>query len=134
MKPSLPRSLSVFVALAAALPALVLNQGCAAILVGTAAVGTYAYVRGDLDAPLDASLENSLAASNKAIEQLKFAKVSEKSDALQAIIITRNAADKKIELRLEKTTDKTSKVKIRVGTFGDEHLSISILEKIKANL
>ena len=101
---------------------------------GAGAGATVAYVRGDLDTTLSANLERSARAVNKAIEDLKFAKVSESKDALQSIIIARNGADKKIELHLDRLADDATKLKIRVGTFGDDVLQVTILEKIKANL
>ncbi len=118
----------------AALAVLGTTSGCVAIVAGAGAGAAVAYVRGDLDASLDASVEKALGAVNKAVTQLQFAKVSEKKDALQAIVVARNAADKRIEIRVDKVTEASSKVKIRVGTFGDEALSVTILEKIKANL
>ena len=118
----------------AALATLASTSGCMAVAAGAGAGATVAYVRGDLDSTLNAGLDKSVRAVNKAIEQLQFAKVSEKKDALEAIIIARNAADKKIELHLNKLGDDATKLKIRVGTFGDDTLQVAILEKIKGNL
>ena len=118
----------------ALLAALVATSGCLAVAAGAGAGATVAYVRGDLDTTLSANLDHSVRAVNKAIEELKFAKVSEAKDALQAVIIARNAADKKIELHLDKLADDATKLKIRVGTFGDDVLQVTILEKIKSNL
>ena len=113
---------------------LTLNSGCLAVAAGAGAGATVAYMRGDLDTTLNASYEKSVRAANEAIKQLQFAKVSENKDALQATIIARTGADKKIELRVDKLADDATKLKIRVGTFGDDALTQSILEKIKANL
>ncbi|MBI5769845.1 MAG: DUF3568 family protein [Verrucomicrobia bacterium] len=113
---------------------LLCSSGCVAVVAGAGAGAAVAYVRGDLDAMLDAGLDKSLRAANRAIEQLKFAKISQKEDALIAILVARNAADKKIEIRFEKQSETVTKVKIRVGTFGDEVLSVAILDKVKANL
>ena len=118
----------------AALATLAGTSGCLAVAAGAGAGATVAYVRGDLDATLNANLDRSSSAVNKAIEQLQFAKISENKDALQAIIIARNASDKKIELHLSKLADDATKLKIRVGTFGDDFLQTTILEKVKANL
>lgn len=104
---------------------------------GCATAGTssaVAYVRGDLDATLGAPLESALRAVNRAVVQLEFTKVSERKDALQAIIISRTAADKKVEIRLERADDGTTKLKIRVGAFGDEALAVATYTKISANL
>jgi hypothetical protein len=119
-----------FLTLAAALA----SSGCVAVVAGAGAGAAVAYVRGDLDATLDTGFEKALRAANQAITQLKFAKISEKEDAMLAILVARNAADKKIEIRLEKQSAALTKIKIRVGTFGDEALSMSILDKVRANL
>jgi hypothetical protein len=134
MKPKIASRLIVFLAATAALATLAGTSGCLAVAAGAGAGATVAYVRGDLDATLSANLDKSARAVNKAIEQLQFAKVSEAKDALQVIVIARNAADKKIELHLDKLADDATKLKIRVGTFGDDALQTAILEKVKANL
>jgi len=130
MNQSLPSRLAAIVTLAAAL----MGSGCAAVVAGAGAGAAVAYVRGDLEATLDTGLGQSLRATNQAIGQLKFAKISEKEDALLAIVIARNAADKKIEIRLEKQSAALTKIKIRVGMFGDEALSMAVLDKVRANL
>jgi hypothetical protein len=48
--------------------------------------------------------------------------------------VARNAADKKIKIEVERTGERLTKVTIRIGVFGDESLSMAILDKIKANL
>ncbi len=104
---------------------------------GCATKGTssaIAYVRGDLDATLSVPLESALRATNRAVTQLEFSKVSERKDFLLAIVVARNAADKKIEIRLERDADSTTKMKIRVGAFGDEALALATYTKISANL
>jgi hypothetical protein len=113
---------------------LTLTSGCLAVAAGAGAGATVAYVRGDLDTTLSANLDRADEAVNRALLQLQFAKINEVKDALQAIIIARNAADKKIELHLERLADDATKLKIRVGMFGDDSFQATILEKVKANL
>ena len=122
-----------FVALVAFALAAVFQSGCVVAAVGAGA-GAVAYIRGELEATLDSSLNVAVKATNRAIGQLEFAKVSEKKDALSANLIARTAQDKKIEIDLIKVGDQVTKVKIRVGVFGDEAVSMAILEKIKAAL
>ena len=117
-----------------AVASLLFTSGCLAVVAGAGAGAAVAYVRGDLQASLDASFGQALIAANQAVQQLQFAKVSEKKDALEGTIIARNADDKKIEIRLENAGAEVAKVSIRVGTFGNETLSLTVLEKIKANL
>ncbi len=134
MKTKTRVSLAALLTVGGAMAMLTLNSGCLAVAAGAGAGATVAYMRGDLDTTLNASYEKSVRAANEAIKQLQFAKVSENKDALQATIIARTGADKKIELRVDKLADDATKLKIRVGTFGDDALTQSILEKIKANL
>jgi hypothetical protein len=120
-------------ALGLMLAAAVLQSGCVVVAAGAGA-GAVAYIRGDLESTLSANLERSGRATLAAIEQLKFAQISDRKDSMLVIYVARNAADKKIELRLESAGDQLTKIKIRVGFFGDEKLSLAILEKVKANL
>lgn len=116
------------------LATLALSSGCFALLVGAGAGATVAYVRGDLDVTLDASLAQSARAVKKAVAQLGYTAISDKEDALQANFISRNSADQKLEIYLEKATADATKLKIRIGTFGNEALQNEILSKIKSNL
>ncbi len=118
----------------ALLSVLVLTSGCLALAAGAGAGAAVAYMRGDLDVTLDANLAKSVRAAEKAIAQLKYAKISDRQDALQATLISRNASDQKIELYLEKLTDDATKLKIRVGTFGEESMQQEILKRVRSNL
>lgn len=130
----LVRRLAAGVAALGLAAATLLTSGCVAVVAAGAGAGAVAYLRGDLDATLGVGLDPAVRAANQAIERLRFAKVSESRDAMQAILVARNAADKRIEIKLERASDALTKIKIRVGVFGDEALSLAILEKVKANL
>jgi hypothetical protein len=113
---------------------VMLNSGCLLVAAGAAGAGTVAYVRGELAASLGNDFGAVTKATGRAIEQLKFAKVSENADALSARFVVRTAQDKKIEVELTKIGEALTKVEIRVGVFGDETVSMTVLDKIKANL
>ncbi|MBS0633572.1 MAG: DUF3568 family protein [Verrucomicrobia bacterium] len=117
-----------------AMLALTFTSGCLAVAAGAGAAGAVAWVRGELRATVAGSYDNTVAASNRAITQMEFAKISERRDTLKAIIVARTADDKKIEINVEKVSNEVTDVKIRVGVFGDERVSLMILDKIKANL
>ena len=121
----------VMLAVMALLPLL---SGCVAVLAGAAGAGAVAWVEGRLDATLDANFDQAEKAANRAVTQLQFVKVNEKKDALTATLIARTAEDKKIESKVVRAGDTTSRVQISVGVFGDEGQSLAILDKIKANL
>jgi hypothetical protein len=118
----------------AGLALLPLLSGCVAVLAGAAGAGTVAWVEGRLDATLDANFDQAEKAANRAVTQLQFVKVNEEKDALTATLIARTAEDKKIEIKVVRVGDTTSRVQISVGVFGDEGQSLAILDKIKANL
>lgn len=113
---------------------LPLLSGCVVVLAGAASAGTVAWVEGRLDSPLDANFDQLENAVNKAVTQLQFVKVSEKKDALTAKLTVRTAEDKKVEIKVLRVGDKTSRVQIRIGVFGDKDLSLAVLDKIKSNL
>ncbi len=129
MKPALKFRLMLTAALLAAS-----LTGCVAVVAGAAGAGTVAWVQGRLEAVLDVNYEKTVTAANLAIKQFQFAKISEKKDALTAILVARTAEDKKVEIKVVKVGDQSAKVQIRVGIFGDEALSLTILDKIKTNL
>ena len=119
-------------ALAAAL--LVLTSGCVVVIAGAAGAGTVAYIRGGLSATLNERYDRVIGASNEAVDKLELAKIGEAKDAFSTVITARTAEDKKVTIKLTKEGDKTTKVQIRIGIFGDEEKSRAILEKINAGL
>lgn len=133
MKPSKTRLLAT-VTLAGLLSATAIMQtGCLFVAAGAGA-GTVAYIRGELNSPLEASLDQAIAATRKAIDELKFHQISDKADALSAEFQLRDAQDDSIRVLLKRQTDNLTNVSIRVGTFGDEAISQTVLEKIKNHL
>lgn len=112
----------------------VFGQGCVAAAVGVGAAGTIAYVRGDLEAVESHSLDKVYEASLKALDELELNVISKSKDALSATINARDAQDKKIKIMLKKTAEQTTKISVRIGTFGDETKSRLIYQKINYNL
>lgn len=120
------------VALLAILP--VAPTGCVAVVAAGAAGAGVAWVRGTLEANLEAGLDEVFAAARGALTDLEFAKIDDRKSGVDAQLVSRTALDKRVEVKLEKVTARTTKVTIRVGVFGDETLSVSILEKIRSRL
>ncbi len=122
-------------ALIIALASLTLCPGCVLLLVGAGAgAGTVAYVRGELSDNVDYGIEAATRAAAKAVEQLHLVKVSERTDALLGVIVARTGDDKKVEIRLERVGDSVTRIRIRVGTFGEQPLSQALLDKIHSDL
>ncbi|HTL68508.1 MAG TPA: DUF3568 family protein [Lacunisphaera sp.] len=112
---------------------LVVLPGCIVAAAGAGA-GAVAYVRGELDANLNNDYSKVVDSTRRSIKDLEFAMVSENKDALKAVFVARTALDKKVEITVENSGKRLTHIKIRVGLFGDESLSVSILDKIKAGL
>ena len=110
-----------------------ITTGCLVAVAGGAAAGT-AYVLGKLESSLEADLKKSDYAVTKAMKKLELIKISNDKTALEAVHVYRNSKDEKITVTLEKFTGKTTKIFIKVGLFGDESLSYTILETVKENL
>jgi hypothetical protein len=117
-----------------ALTLATLLSGCVVVAAGAAGAGAVAYVRGDLESNVPASLDDVFRATQRALGRLEFARISEKKSSVDAVLVSRTALDKKIEIKLERTSDQLTQVRIRVGLIGDESLSLAILDKINAEL
>jgi hypothetical protein len=113
---------------------LALTSGCLLVAVGAAGAGAVAYVKGDLTATVAHPVDPVTRATERAIDQLQLVKVNESHDQFSAALTARTSDDKKVEIKITQNSDDTTKINIRVGTFGDESLSRAILEKIKGNL
>jgi len=108
--------------------------GCLLVAVGAGAAGTVAYLSGDLKAVESRSLEDVYQATFKALEQLELMPTKESKDALSAVVVARDAQDKKITIKLHAPAEGSTKISIRVGVFGDETKSRLIYQKIHDNL
>lgn len=108
-------------------------QGCVVAAVG-AGMGTVAYVMGDLEVVEAKDIGTVYEATEKALEQLELNVTKKAKDATAAVIVARDAMDKKIKIRLSAKPDKITKLSIRVGMFGNEAKSRLIYDQIKKNL
>jgi hypothetical protein len=109
-------------------------SGCLLAAVGAGAAGTVAYVKGELEATLNAGIDQSYAAALNALDQLQLMPTQKLKDSLSAEIIARTSDDTKITVKLARVDDKITKLTIRVGVFGDQAQSTTIYEHIKQNL
>lgn len=117
-----------------ALAALPLLNGCVVVAAGAVGAGAVAYVRGELEASLEADLDTAYAAAQRALARLEFAKIEQSRSGVDARLVHRTALDKKVEIKLKKVTDRLTKIEIRVGIVGDQELSLTLLDKIRAEL
>jgi hypothetical protein len=112
-------------------------SGCALFVVGAAAgagaVG-YAWVDGEVKATEGASLDRTWNATLAAMNDLEFPVTDKTKDALEANLTARNASNTNISIKLKNLSNTSTEIRIRVGTFGDESLSRTILNKINSHL
>lgn len=110
------------------------QAGCVAVVAAGAAGAGVAWVRGTLEANVEQGLDRTYLAAQKALGDLEFGRIDDRKTGVDAQLVTRTALDKRVEIRLEKITPRTTRITIRVGVFGDESLSATILDKIRSNL
>jgi hypothetical protein len=113
---------------------LAFGSGCVAVVVGAAAVTGYAWVKGEIVATEAASLTQTWDASLAAMEDLKYPVTSRVKDALEGEITAHDAKDTTIKVKLKYLANNSTRIYIRVGTFGDEQRSQIILGKIREHL
>ena len=102
-------------------------------MAGAGAAGV-AYANGDLETTLEADPRVIEIATNKAFKSMDVKQVSSGSSAVDAEIVGRNASDDKIVVEVSSESETKSEVSIRVGTFGDEKMSLRVLDEIKKYL
>ena len=108
-------------------------SGCLVAAAGAGA-GAMAYAGRELEATLPNDYSKVVRATQNAVQQLEFTKVSEQKDALKAVLVSRTGLDKKVEITITNSGNKTTHISIVVGLIGDKELSVAILDKIKAGL
>ncbi len=124
---------------------LLLLAACPFILTGclaAAAVGgarrggrmRCAYIKGELKATEEASLNKTWEATVAAVDDLQFIVINKLKDDVSGELEAKTADNKTVKIKLTRVTDNLTDISIRIGTFGDESLSRYILSKIEARL
>ena len=114
----------------------ILFSGCAAFLLATGAAagaGTIAYVTGELRAIDEVELDTAHKAAIDALEELRFAVLYREKDAIYSRIEAATAADTDIKIKMKKTSDALTEIRIRVGVIGNKTLSQRLLDTMRAN-
>lgn len=111
--------------------------GCLLIAAGAGAAagaGGIAYVRGELVATLSADVRTTAQAVEEAFDEIGYSRISSGVDTSEARLVGRTASDRRVLVQLRRTDSGDSRISIRIGTFGDQDLSMQLLETIKAKL
>jgi hypothetical protein len=115
------------VVLAAAASGCLAAAGAGAL----AAAGTYAYERGNLHTTIDAPIEDVYRATTAALEQMQLPVTDSAQDAFGARLTATQTQGGDVKIEMARESDKTTRVSVRVGTFGDEQKSRVILQRIR---
>jgi hypothetical protein len=108
--------------------------GCRALTNGSAEAAGAKYRMGSLSATIDAPTRKTFEAATEVIEDLELRVDKAESSDVDAEIIAHSARDKKITLRVEALDEDSSEISIRVGSLGDEDISIRIYRRILEEL
>jgi hypothetical protein len=109
----------------------VLLSGCPAVLVGAGAVGTVAYLEGDLKSVEPHPIDEVYAACRQVMKDLDMKVVGKETKTKErAEINARDEADRKITIVLTTQYEGITNISIRMGVFGDETRSRNMYMKI----
>ncbi|TVQ60009.1 MAG: DUF3568 family protein [Phycisphaerales bacterium] len=109
-------------------------SGCVAVAAAGAATAGVLYVRGELRSTVNADVPAVVESAERAVNEMGFSLVSAASDEAEGEVIARTARDRRVQIRVRSEGDNVSRYTIRVGSFGDEALSRTIDENIRAGL
>ena len=116
----------------------ILFTGCVGLALGVAGagagVGTYAYIKGELETTYSSEYEKTWAATLDALNALEIAVESADKDAFGGLVKASRANGTSVKIKVAPVTSNSTSVKIRVGTFGDRSISEKIAARIKTNL
>jgi len=117
---------------------LFLFSGCAALIVGGAAVGastagTYFYINGELKTDYSASFDNVWTACEKTVADMRGIEVAPAREIAQGKITT-VINDEKVNFDIKYKSKKVTTVSIRVGLIGNRLSSQLLHDRISENL
>jgi hypothetical protein len=117
---------------------MLITSGCfvaAVAAVGAAAgIGAYKYVNGRLVQSVSAPLPKAFRACEKAVANLGFTKTDSGMDAFNGHVSARTSDGTDVKIDLKQDGTDSTEIGIRVGVFGDEAKSASIMAEIRKGL
>jgi len=117
------------------LGAIVLTSSGCFLLIGAAAgAGGYAYVRGALQKNVDSTVKKIHSSSLKALKGLDIFVTDDELNVHSAKVNGEYADGKRVIVDIEALTERSSKIKVRVGTWGDKDRSLVIIGAIEKQL
>jgi hypothetical protein len=105
--------------------------GAAAVGVG---VGSYFYVKGELERDYHVPIARVWQATLQAVEELNLSIESKEHDAFYGKIKGTMADGTDFKIELKRESENLTNVGVRIGAFGDKTKSEAIHDKIHSNL
>lgn len=110
------------------------SQGCAVLIGAAAGAGGMAYFRGTLEKNFDKPLKKVHKTTLNALKSIDVFITRDDLNRDSAKIKGVFPDEKKVTVNIEGLTERATRIKIRVGIFGDETKSIMILNTIQKRL
>jgi len=109
--------------------------GCVPLLIGAVAgVGGMNYIKGSLVHNVDHAVDKVNKASIKALKDLEIFVISDELNKRSSTIKAEYEDGKSVSVFIDALTERSTKITIRVGTFGDQGKSQAILNAILRKL
>lgn len=96
--------------------------------------GTSAFIRGELRAARNVPLPTALQAAKDSLEELGFTIKNTGTRGSYAFVIARDADNRPVTVRLLGPTPVITKIKVRIGVFGDGAVSQLLMDRILARM
>jgi hypothetical protein len=116
----------------------VCSGGCVWLAIGAAGagvgVGTYAFIRGELEAAYASEYQETWSATLAALQALEIRKKGASKDAFGGRIDAARADGTPVTIKITPITPASTSVKIRVGFFGNRPISEMIAGQIETEL
>lgn len=112
--------------------AVAFSNGCSTT--ATAGGTTVTESAGTYETIYNAGTIEVVDAAKTVLEDMNIPITSSAATAVDGEVVARTASDDRISISVKSVTEKSTRLKIRVGTFGDKAVSFNILDRIKAKL
>ena len=111
-----------------------LSLGCTSTFKSVEADPGFGFLRGVLSGSLPAALPNVEKAVTSALDELDFVGIDVVSDKLKGRVKARMADGTKVSVTMKAEDFESTNLKIKVGTWGDQSISVQILRHIQKKL
>ncbi len=108
--------------------------GCKSTFKAVDADPGFTFLRGTLSGVLASAQPKVETATVAAMEELDFVAVDVVSDKLKGTVNARMADGTKVSVKIQADDFESTMVKIKVGTWGDQSISVQILRHIQKKL